>query len=165
MFLLSRQKRLFATSFKTHRPKNRPAGNMGFCASRARSSNFGCLHRCTLVRAGRNSVELLVVNLYFYFLIGLQFRAGQSTMPCLHKALYVVVNFFFATEQILICSLFVSIGIWVGQTFPEFFLFQKSKKKSAYNMGFGAIRADGSCVSTFVFQFSFGSGWTNIFGL
>jgi hypothetical protein len=32
-------------------------------------------------------------------------------------------------------------------------------------MGFGAIRADGSRVSTFVFQFSFGSGWTNYFEL
>jgi hypothetical protein len=32
---------------------------------------------------GRNSVGFLVVNLYFYFFIGLQFRAGQSTMPCL----------------------------------------------------------------------------------
>ena len=52
-------------------------------------SNFGYLHRCTLVRAGRNSVGLLVVILYFYFFIGLQFRAGQSTMPCLHKALFV----------------------------------------------------------------------------
>jgi hypothetical protein len=31
----------------------------------------------------------------------------------------------------------------------------------AINMGFGAIRADGSCVSTFVFQFGFCSGWTN----
>jgi hypothetical protein len=31
----------------------------------------------------------LVVNFYFYFFIGLQFRAGQSTMPCLHKALFV----------------------------------------------------------------------------
>ena len=62
---------------------------MRFCASRAGRSNFGILHRCTLVRAGRNSVGLLVVNLYFYFFIGLQFRAGQSTMPCLHKALFV----------------------------------------------------------------------------
>ncbi len=62
---------------------------MGFCASRAWRSNFGCLHRCTLVRAGRNSVGILVVILYFYFFIGLQFRAGQSTMPCLHKALLV----------------------------------------------------------------------------
>ena len=25
----------------------------------------------------------------FYFFIGLQFRAGQTTMPCLHKALFV----------------------------------------------------------------------------
>ena len=66
---------------------------MGFCASRAGRSNFGCLHRCTLVRAGRNSVGLLVVILYFYFFIGLQFRAGQSTMPCLHKALNVSSNF------------------------------------------------------------------------
>jgi hypothetical protein len=31
----------------------------------------------------------LVVILYFYFFIGLQFRAGQSTMPSLHKALFV----------------------------------------------------------------------------
>jgi len=38
------------------------------------------------------SVGLLVVNLYFYFFIGLQFRAGQSTMPCLHKALLVASN-------------------------------------------------------------------------
>jgi uncharacterized protein YjbI with pentapeptide repeats len=45
-----------------------------------------------LVRAGRNSVGLLVVNLYFYFFIGLQFRAGQTTIPCLHKALFVVCN-------------------------------------------------------------------------
>ena len=66
------------------------AANMGFCASRAGRSNFGCLHRCTLVRAGRNSVGLLVVILYFYFFIGLQFRAGQTTMPCLHKALFVM---------------------------------------------------------------------------
>ena len=66
--------------------------NMGFCASRAWRSNFGCLHRCTLVRAWRNSVGLLVVILYFYFFIGLQFRAGQSTMPCLHKALFVSWN-------------------------------------------------------------------------
>jgi hypothetical protein len=50
----------------------------------------------------------------------------------------VVVKFFFATEQILICHLFVSIAIRVGQTFPEFFLFQKSKKKSANNRGFCA---------------------------
>ena len=42
---------------------------MGFCAS----------------RAGRNSVGLLVVILYFCFFIGLQFLAGQSTMPCLMK--------------------------------------------------------------------------------
>jgi hypothetical protein len=35
----------------------------------------------------------------------------------------------------------------------------------AINMGFGAIRADGSRVSTFVFQFIFGSGWTNYFEL
>jgi hypothetical protein len=42
-----------------------------------------------LVQAGRNSVGLLVVILYFYFFIGLQFRAGQTTMPCLHKALLV----------------------------------------------------------------------------
>jgi hypothetical protein len=42
---------------------------------------------------GRNSVGLLVVNLYFYFFIGLQFRAGQTTMPCLHKALPVVRHF------------------------------------------------------------------------
>jgi hypothetical protein len=34
-----------------------------------------------------------------------------------------------------------------------------------YNMGFGAIRADGSRVSTFVFQFGFCSGWTNFVGL
>ena len=33
--------------------------------------------------------KLLVVILYFYFFIGLQFRAGQTTMPCLHKALFV----------------------------------------------------------------------------
>jgi hypothetical protein len=46
-----------------------------------------------VVRAGRNSVGLLVVNLYFYFFIGLQFRAGQTTMPCLHKALFVVCHF------------------------------------------------------------------------
>ena len=42
----------------------------------------------------RNSVGLLVIILYFYFFIGLLFRAGQSTMPCLHKALFVVCNFF-----------------------------------------------------------------------
>ena len=35
----------------------------------------------------------------------------------------------------------------------------------AINMGFGAIRADGSRVSTFVFQCCFCSGWTNFFGL
>ena len=63
---------------------------MGFCASRAGRSNFVCLHRCTLVRAERNSIELLVVNLYFYFFIGLQFRAGQTPRRCLHKALFVV---------------------------------------------------------------------------
>jgi hypothetical protein len=45
-----------------------------------------------IVRAGRNAVGLLVVILYFYFFIGLQFRAGQTTMPCLHKALFVVGN-------------------------------------------------------------------------
>ncbi len=33
--------------------------------------------------------RLLVVILYFYFFTGLQFRAGQTTMPCLHKALLV----------------------------------------------------------------------------
>jgi hypothetical protein len=42
--------------------------------------------------AGRNSVGILVVNLYFYFFIRPQFRAGQSTMPCLHKALPVGRN-------------------------------------------------------------------------
>jgi len=36
--------------------------------------------------------KLLVVNLYFYFFIGLQFWAGQSTMPCLHEALFVSGN-------------------------------------------------------------------------
>ena len=71
---------------------------MGFYASRAGRLNFGCLHRCTLVRAGRNSVGLLVVILYFYFFIGLQFRAGQSTMPCLHKALFVV-RYFMTTSK------------------------------------------------------------------
>ena len=35
----------------------------------------------------------------------------------------------------------------------------------AINMGFGAIRADGSRVSTFVFQCCFCSGWTNFVGL
>jgi hypothetical protein len=54
--------------------------------------NFGCLHRCALVRAGRDGVGLLVVILYFYFFIGFQFRAGQSTVPCLHKALFVSSN-------------------------------------------------------------------------
>jgi hypothetical protein len=39
---------------------------------------------------GRNSVGLLVVNLYFYFFIGLRFLSVQSTMPCLHKASLVV---------------------------------------------------------------------------
>jgi len=59
------------------------------------------LHRCTLVRAGRNSVRLLFVNLYFYFFIGLQFRAGQSKMPCLHKALFVSCHYlFFARTKI-----------------------------------------------------------------
>ena len=108
-----------------------------------------------------NTAELLFVNLYFYIFIHQRFRADSWSIPQLHKAPNVVVNFFFATEQILICNLFVSIGIKVGQTFPEFFLFQKSKKKSAYNMGFGAIRADGSRVSTFVTLLGFGSGWTN----
>jgi hypothetical protein len=50
------------------------------------------MHRCTLVRAGRNAVGLLVAILYFYFFIGLRFQAGQSTMPCLHKALLVGSN-------------------------------------------------------------------------
>jgi hypothetical protein len=31
------------------------------------------------------SVGLLVVNLYFYFFIGLQFRAGQTAMPACTK--------------------------------------------------------------------------------
>ena len=72
--------------------ENARTANMGFCASRAGRSNFGILHRCTLVRAGRNSIGLLVVILYFYFFIGLQFRAGQATMPCLHKALFVMCH-------------------------------------------------------------------------
>jgi hypothetical protein len=42
----------------------------------------------------------LVVNLYFYFFTGLRFRAGQTTIPHLPKALCVVRQFFFAlTEQ------------------------------------------------------------------
>ena len=75
--------------------KNQDKGrtyNSGFCGSKAGRSNFRCLHRCTLVRAWQNSVGLLVVNLYFYFFIGLQFRAGQTTKPCLHKALFVICH-------------------------------------------------------------------------
>jgi hypothetical protein len=33
--------------------------------------------------------NLLVVILYFYFFIRLQFQAGQTTKPRLHKALFV----------------------------------------------------------------------------
>ena len=44
---------------------------------------------------------------------------------------------------------------------------QKTYNESwpAYNIGFGAIRADGSCVSTLVLHGGFCSGGTNFFGL
>jgi hypothetical protein len=41
-------------------------------------SNFGSLHRCTLVRAERNSVELSVVILYFYFFMCIVMGATQQ---------------------------------------------------------------------------------------
>jgi hypothetical protein len=48
------------------------------------------LHRCTLVRAGRNFIGLLVVILYFYFFIGLQFRADGILIP--HHRQYLDVS-------------------------------------------------------------------------
>jgi hypothetical protein len=61
----------------------------------------------------------------------------------------------------LICNLFISFGIWVGQKFPEFFLFQKSKKKSANNIGFCASVA-GRKYNRLIANPIFSSGWTNI---
>jgi len=43
----------------------------------------------------------ILLGFYFYFFIGLQFRAGQTTMPCLHKALFVVV----VTSTPLVCGM------------------------------------------------------------
>jgi len=63
---------------------------MRFCASGADGRKIDRKSLLYCIQAGRNPAELLVVNLYFYSFIGLQFRAGQSTMPCLHKALDVV---------------------------------------------------------------------------
>ena len=79
--------------------------------------------------------------------MGIVMGADTATIPSLRQAPDVVRKFFFATELILICKLFVSIRIRVQQTFPEFFLFQKSKKKSANNKGFVASWAGQSIFS------------------
>lgn len=55
----------------------------------------------------------LVVNLYFYFFIGLQFRAGQTTMPCLHKALDVACKRMDTFQLTILFSLLTSaFFIW-----------------------------------------------------
>jgi len=71
---------------------NARTANMGFYASWALRSNFGCLHRCTLVRKRWNSVGLLVVILYFYFFIGQRFSADDFQIPQHRKAFFVVGN-------------------------------------------------------------------------
>ena len=44
----------------------------------AGGKSIGCKSLLYCIRAWKNSVELLVVNLYFYFFIGLRFRVGHA---------------------------------------------------------------------------------------
>jgi nicotinamide riboside transporter PnuC len=65
---------------------------LGFAARLAGHWSNGHFIAVGLHQGWTYIVGLLFVNLYFYFFIGLQFRAGQSTMPCLYKALFVRHN-------------------------------------------------------------------------
>jgi hypothetical protein len=64
---------------RTHQVKT--TANIGFCASGADGITIIFKSLLCIILARRNSVGLLVVNLYFYFLIGLQFRTGQTIIP------------------------------------------------------------------------------------
>jgi hypothetical protein len=95
---LTRKRRLFIAKhlnlgivIKKEDEKRTP--NMGFCASRGWRWSIGSLQGCAFVRAEGNSIGLLVVTLYFYFIIRLQLLGWRTMNPCLHKALYVGRHF------------------------------------------------------------------------
>ena len=50
------------------------------------------MHRCTLVRAGRNSIWLFVVNFNIGFSIGQRVRDGRYKIPHLQQYLSVMCN-------------------------------------------------------------------------
>ena len=88
---------------------NKTATNMGIAASVAGRCNLQLQFAISSGFGGRNSVGLLVVNLYFYFFIGQQFQAGQamnSTPAAIPARCVPFANFMRFSTYIFVIFLF-----------------------------------------------------------